>query len=202
MRNWNWNQKYLTAPNLESNLWKEQAYQAGGWGLGVWGGSRDMQIIWIIWSGRTYEEHMGEVDTALFSFTHHVPITAYRTIDILILFYELRVVHKLCDHFWGGLERPPPPFMYQSKHFDITPWFWWLSKLLLYKKEFLTLLVKFLRCLMDSLYIVGNWCILDSCCYFCSWVSFPKEVLDWHWHFVLIEITEGTMSMLIKEEYH
>ena len=103
---------------------------------------------------------------------------------------------------FGGVSRDPPPFMYQSKHFDITPWFWCLSKLLLYKKEFLTLLVKFLRCLMDSLYIVGNWCILDSCCYFCSWVSFPRDVLNWRWYFVLIEITEGTMSMLIKEEYH
>ena len=47
---------------------------------------------------------MGEVDTALFSFTHHVPITACnRTIHVLILFYELRVVHKLCDHFWGSI---------------------------------------------------------------------------------------------------
>ena len=46
---------------------------------------------------------MGEVDRALFSFTHHVPITAYRTIYVLILFYELRVVNRLCDHFWGSI---------------------------------------------------------------------------------------------------
>ena len=61
----------------------------------------------------------------------------------------------------GIAQITPPPLhaFWETLHIfrnDIISLFYRLSKLLLYKKEFLTLLVKFLRCLMDSLFIVSE----------------------------------------------